>query len=322
MNTRLVFSSPLGGLLEQYLAHRRMRGYKSEEDIRQFDTYAAASPITTGRLTKELVEAYIARRPGEKPSTQCHRVSTMRCFGKYLARCGMDAYVLPNGVLTVSKYGFLPYVFSTDEVARLMGAADLLPYRASSPQRHIVIPMMLRLIYGCGLRISEAIKLRIADVDLQTGVLCIRAAKFNKDRYVPMARSLLHRCQKYTEVLAVGRTENLPFLPSPAMGLYHSSSIGHTFRQCLVIAGIPHTDEGPTVHSLRHSFAVHNLVRWGMEGKDVNALLPYLSAYMGHDNLLGTERYLRMTVDMFPEMRDRISTGCSWILPESGCHES
>lgn len=237
MNDMPIYASPLGSLLKQYVAHRRMRGYKSasgEEDIRQFDVYAAASPIATGGLTKELVEAYIAHRPGEKPSTQCHRVSTVRCFGKYLVRCGIDAYVLPNGVLTISKYGFVPHVLSTEEVARLMGAADSLPYRANSPQRHIVIPMMLRLIYGCGLRISEAIKLRIEDVDLQNGVLLVRTAKFNKNRYVPMSQSLLQRCQNYAAHLAAHNNPKSPFLPSPARGLYCKSTIGYAFRQCLV----------------------------------------------------------------------------------------
>jgi integrase/recombinase XerD len=62
-------------------------------------------------------------------------------------------------------------------------------------------------------------------------------------------------------------------------------------------------------------------VRWSREGKDINAMLPYLSAYMGHENLLGTERYLRMTVEIFPEMREHISAGCSWIIPEVGFHE-
>lgn len=324
MNDMPVFISPFGSLLKQYIAHRRMRGYKSasgEVDIRQFDAYVAALPVTTDRLTKELVEAYITRRPGEKPSTQNHRVSTVRCFGKYLVRCGIDAYVLTNGVLSVSKYGFIPYVLSTEEVARLISAADLLPYRACSPSRHIVLPMMFRLIYGCGLRISEAIKLRIEDVDLQTGVLLVRTAKFNKDRYVPMAQSLLQRCQNYAARLALGSNAKSPFLPSPARGLYCKSTIGYAFRQCLFMAGIPHTDDGPTVHSLRHSFAVHNLMRWSTAAKDVNALLPYLSAYMGHENLLGTERYLRMTLEMFPEMRTRISAECSWIMPEVSRHE-
>ena len=325
MKNMPVFESQFGPLLTKYITYRRMRGYRSascEADIRQFDAYAAASPFTADRLTKELVGTYITHRPGEKPLTQYHRVSTVRCFGKYLVRCGIDAYVLPNGVFTVGKYGFLPYVFSTEEVARLMGAADLLPYRACSPQRHIVIPMMFKLIYGCGLRISEAINLRSEDVDLRTGVLRIRAAKFNKDRYVPMAQSLLQRCQNYAELLAVGSKAYSPFFSSPSRGYYHRSTIVHAFRQCLVMADIPHTDDGPTVHSLRHSFAIHNLVRWGREGKDVNAMLPYLSAYMGHENLLGTERYLRMTVDIFPEMRKHISAGCSWIMPEVGCHEN
>ncbi len=149
-----VFASKLGPLLTQYIVYRRMRGYRSvscEVDLRQFDVYAAASSIATNGLTKELVEAYISHRPGEKPLTQNHRVSTVRCFCKYLARCGTDAYVLPNGIFTVGKYIFLPYVFSAEVVARLMNTADLLPYRACSPQRHIVIPMMLRIIYGCGL---------------------------------------------------------------------------------------------------------------------------------------------------------------------------
>lgn len=319
-----VFTSKLAPLLTQYILYRRMRGYRSvscEADLRQFDAYAAASPITTDRLTKELVEAYIAHRPGEKPQTQHHRISAVRCFGKYLVRCGMDAYVLPNGVFTVGKYLFLPYVFSTEEVARLMNMADLLPYRACSPQRHIVIPMMLRLIYGCGLRISEAIKLRADDVDLKAGVLRIRTAKFNKDRYVPITQTMLQRCQSYAELLSVEQSARSPFFSSPTRGYYSYSAIGHAFRHCLVMAGIPHSDDGPTLHSLRHSFAIHNLVRWGREGKDINAMLPYLSAYMGHENLLGTERYLKMTVAIFPEMREHISAGCSWVMPEVGFHE-
>jgi integrase/recombinase XerD len=325
MSSMPVFISPLGRLIEQYIEYRRMRGYKSavgEDEIRQFDVYAATSPIATNRLTKELVEAYIAHRPGEKEATQSHRVSAVRCFGKYLIRCGIDAYVLPQGVLAVAKYGFVPHVFSTDEVARLMSAADSLPQYPSSPRRHLVIPMMFRLIYGCGLRVSEACNLQVGDVDLRTGVLLIRAAKFNKDRYVPMKQSLLQRCRNYAARVIIGVDSGSPFFPSPSGGFYCRSTVEYVFRQCLMIAGIPHADDGPTVHSLRHSFAVHNLVKWGSEDKDVNALLPYLSAYMGHENLLGTERYLRMTAEMFPELRDRISTGCSWLMPEVAHHES
>jgi len=319
MNGTPVFTSPLGSMLKQYIEYRRMCGYKfdrGEEAIRQFDAYVAASPIATDRLTKELVEGYITNRPGEKPKTQFLRASTVRCFGQYLVRCGIDAYVFPYGVLSVNKYDFVPHVFSTEEVASLIGAADLLSPHLRSPQRQIVIPMMLRLIYGCGLRISEAIKLRVEDVDIQNGVLLVRAAKFNKDRYVPMAQSLLNRCRSYAVRAALGSNVKSPFMPSPSRGFYCNGAINHAFRQCLAIAGMPHTDDGPNVHSLRHSFAVHNLMKWAAEDKDMNVMLPYLSAYMGHESLLGTERYLRMTMEMFPEIRNRIRTGCSWIMPE------
>lgn len=319
MSSKPAFTSLLGSLLERYVQHQRMRGYKfdtGEYNVRQFDVFATASPIATGQLTKELVEAYIARRPGEKPTTQSHRISTVRCLGKYLVRCGIDAYVQPYGTLAVVKYGFVPRVFNSEEVARILSAADSLPYCVNSPLRNIVIPMMLRVIYGCGLRISEAINLTTKDVDLQTGVILVRATKFNKDRYVPMAQSLLSKCRDYATRVAVNVHSKSPFFPSPTESFYTRSTIGYAFQQCLTIAGIPHFDDGPTVHSLRHSWAVQNLVKWEEEGKDVNAMLPYLSAYMGHENLLGSERYLRMTMEMFPEIRKRISSECSWIMPE------
>ena len=206
MKNKLIFSSSLGSLLKQFVEHNKMRGYKYESGeyaAHRFDVFVAASQVEPSTLTKELVESYIALRPGEKPSTQSHRISLMRCFGKYLVRCSFDAYVLPYGMSSVVKYGFVPHVFSSNDVARVISAADSLPYHANSPKRHIVIPMMLRLIYGCGLRLSEAINLNIENVDINTGVIFVRATKFNKDRYVPMAFSLLGKCRIYaTKILA------------------------------------------------------------------------------------------------------------------------
>ena len=324
MNKIPVLTSPLRNLLEQYIEYKRMCGYKSPtitEDIRQFDVFVTKSPVATNQLTKELSLSYITHRPGEKKSTQAHRVSTLRCLGKYLVRCGIDAYVLPNGTLSIARYDFVPCVFSTDEIARFMRAVDSLPHRANSPNRHIIMPMMFRLIYSCGLRLSEASGLLLEDVDLQTGVLFIRGAKFNKDRYVPMSQSILQRCRDYSIQMNKAGNGKTPFFPSPSGGFYRNSSVGEIFHQCRAMAGIPHTDDGPTIHSLRHSWAVHNLMRWGAENRDVNVLLPYLSAYMGHENLLGSERYLRMTMEMFPEIKSKISTGCAWIMPEVDCNE-
>lgn len=319
MNTDMGFSSSLGHLLADYVEYKRLQGYQfiaGEKNVRQFDSFVVASGQKPSALTRDIVESYIASRPGEKRITQTHRASHVRCLGKYLVRMGIEAYVLPEGMLAVKKYEFQPYVFSEGEIKHLMSALDSMRYCAVSPQRHIVIPMVIRMLYGCGLRISEALGLSIRDIDLQDGILFVRAAKFNKDRYVPMARSLAEQCRRYAEQVLAFSDDDSPFFPSPGRKAYGVCAVRDAFRQCLTVAGIPHSDEGPTLHSLRHSFAVHRLMRWSVEDGDVNVLLPYLSAYMGHENLLGTERYLRMTAEMFPETAERIRENCSWMMPE------
>ena len=112
------------------------------------------------------------------------------------------------------------------------------------------------------------------------------------------------------------RGPSAPMFPSPK-GFYRGWSVSTTFRQLLVVAGIPHTDDGPTLHSLRHSFACHRIMRWAREGTDVNAMLPVLSAYLGHASLRGTERYLRLTAEMMPELRESVER-LSWVIPGSG----
>lgn len=319
MSLKRQYKSVFTDMLTEYVAHRKMQGYKfvtSEQNLFQLDAYIHKIGWDSLCLRKELVEEYVAPLPGEKRATQAHRVSAIRCFAKYLADTGRDAYIIPAGTCPVSKYIFDPYIFSEREIARLVEAFDSLGYCASSPQRHLVMPMLIKVMYGCGLRISEARQLLISDVNLELGVLFIRATKFNKDRYVPMTPSLQKQCGLYASQMHAFRNSSSPFFPSPRKGFYHRVSIGHTFRQCLHKAGIPHTDDGPTVHSLRHSFAVHRLAKWSQSKEDVTALLPYLSIYLGHESLLGTQRYLRMTAEMYPDLWDRAQKTCSWIMPE------
>lgn len=311
-------------MISKYVTHRRMQGYhfiSSEHILHQFDSYVTKIGWSPCYLSRELVEDYIAPRPGEKRATQGGRVSMMRCFGKYLVDSGVDAYVLPADVLPIQKYGFEPYIFSVREVGSLLAASESLGYCSRSPRRHLVMPMLLKLIYSCGLRISEARKLLVSDVDLGLGILLIRATKFNKDRYVPMTRSVQEYCKHYAARVHSFSMDNSPFLPSPRRDFYSSSAIRHAFKQCLMLAGIPHTDTGPTVHCLRHAFAVHRLMKWSAEKEDITALLPYLAAYLGHENLQGTQRYLRMTAEMYPDLLERMQATSSWIIPKVGHHE-
>lgn len=319
MSEKAVYESALSSKIASYVAARRAEGNKFVTGaylMRQLDRLACDMGWGQDVLGRELVEEYVSPRPGEREATRANRVSAVRCFGRHLAAGGDEgAYVLPAVGLSVGKYDFVPRLLTEKEVARLFAAADSMRPCGVSPLRHVVTPMLLRVTYCCGLRISEATGLLWRDVDLERGVLAVRGAKFNKDRRVPMSGSLLAACRDYASAMEpFGRRPESWFLPSPN-GRYSSSAVGTTFRALLAAAGIPHYDDGPTLHSLRHSFACHRLAAWARDGTDVAAMMPYLSAYMGHEGLLGTERYLRLTGEMAPDLRGLVEATCSWVVP-------
>lgn len=140
------------------------------------------------------------------------------------------------------------------------------------------------------------------DVDLYGGVLSIWNSKFGKNRYVPMSPELTERCRQYIALARNGAPENAPFFPAPDGRQYSKRAIHNTFRSILESAGIPRTGQGPRIHDFRHTFSVHCLKKWILAGKDMNIVLPVLSAYLGHKSLSGTQYYLRLTADMYPDI--------------------
>ena len=213
------YASPLGPKIAAYVAERRAEGCKfvtGADLMSQLDKFAAGVGWESDSLGRDLVEAFVMPRPGEKPRTRECRASAARCFGKYLAVRGEDAYVLPPGNSSIGKYYFVPRLLTEEEVGRLLDAADSMAFNPQTPLRHVVVPMMMRVTYCCGLRISEATRLLVSDVDLGDGVISIWNTKFNKDRRVPMSESLTQRCNEYAADLHRFSRGDAPFFPSPS----------------------------------------------------------------------------------------------------------
>jgi integrase len=322
-----LFLSALAVPIENYIAEKQAVGYKYEAGaamLRRFDSFVTDRCLSEANLTKQLVLDWTARKPNETVSTQCGRISLLRCLAEYMNRMGYPAYVYPKAAVTVDRYTYIPYIFSKNEIRKIFEVCDHYRQNECVPNRHLVLPLLLRILYGCGLRISEALQLTLQDVDLDKGFLYIRNTKFNKDRILPMVDSLTNRCREYSKNAVIGKMDNPYFFPSPYGGHYSESTIYKLFREILRQAGISHMGrgKGPRIHDLRHVFAVNCLKKWVLEGKDLNNCLPYLSAYLGHEDMRGSQRYLRLTADLYPDITRKIEKSCSYIIPEVDMYEA
>ena len=226
----------------------------------------------------------------------------MRELARWLGRRGVPAYVLPAGALP-RPARYVPHIYTDQELAALFAQTDRCHYDSQVPFRHLVMPVLFRTIYACGLRASEARLLRFGDVDLGAGVLTIRDGKGGKDRQVPVSAPLRDRLAGYHARVA-GRTGGDWFFPGTPGRPLTLANIDKNFRRFLWQARIPHggRGHGPRVHDLRHSMAVNNLRSWFAGGEDVGALLPVLQAYMGHSSIADTDYYLRLTAESYPHI--------------------
>jgi integrase/recombinase XerD len=196
---------------------------------------------------------------------------------------------------------FVPYIFTREELRRLL---EGVPHhrKAKKLQPH-TLRLALLLLYGAGLRISELVSLTLADVDLAAGVLTVRDTKFYKTRLVTLGPQLAQTLAHYAaERKKAGHSQQpeAPFFVLRSGAPANAPGIRDAFSSLRDYAGIRHegTGQRPRLHDLRHSFAVHRLVSWCQQGKEVQDLLPDLAVYLGHVSLASTQQYLTLTPEL------------------------
>jgi integrase len=303
------FQSTLAPLMEKFLQEKRGCGYRYDEEtriLRRLDRFLFQEELTGRGLPRFLAKRWLAKRAHERPRTHQQRITVVRQFAKFLIRLGYPAYVPDSALSGRHQASFVPRILTHEEIRKLLQAADKLVPTARSPLRHLIMPEVFRLLYGCGFRLGEVLNLRVRDVDLDRGIVTVRQGKFRKDRLVPLAPSLVNRLRRY----ASGLDDTSPdamFFPTPDGGPFSLRTV----------CGISHggRGKGPRVHDLRHAFAVHTLVRWYRNGEDLDAKLPLLATYLGHQHLSGTQRYLHLTADLFPEITLRVDAAFGEVIP-------
>jgi len=308
MTAVITLASAITGLV----AEKRATGYKyvsEERTLARFEAFSATEFPGVDTVTRACVEAWItaARGRAVKPATVINLISPVRELARWLHRRGVEAYLLPGGVLP-KPAPYVPHIYSDRELAALFAATDCCHYCSEVPFRHLVMPVLFRTIYACGLRCSEARLLRVTDVDVEHGVLQIRDAKGGKDRQLPVSEPLRQRLADYHAKLA-GQPDWEWFFPGATLDVPLTlQNVNHNFRRFLWQARIPHGGRGygPRVHDLRHTMACVNLRSWFERGENVNALLPVLQTYLGHSSIGDVAYYLRLTAESYPDVNARV----------------
>ena len=286
--------------LENYLALRRSLGYKLESAgqlLASFVSFAEMADANT--VTTELALRW-ATQPSERSSIWLvHRLSVVRGFASYLHTLDPATEIPPAGLLVAPGYQPAPpYLYSEADIAALLAASR----RLTPPLRAATFETLLGLLSVTGVRVGEAMRLDRDDIDWDEGVLIVRSSKFGRSRELVCHDTTMDALGSYSarrDQLCRSAASPSFFVSRQGRRLIHHS-VYATFHRLLDEAGLDRARNGrrPRVHDLRHSFAVSTLLRWYREGRDVPALLPLLSTYMGHIQPSSTFWYLRATPEL------------------------
>mgnify|MGYP001567619474 CR=1 FL=1 len=315
-----TFVGVFSNLLSEFITFKRSMGYKyitEAQTLAEFSRFTTQFEIFEPMLTKEIVNAWCEQHPFEnRRSSTEHRISNLRQFALYLASLGYKVCI-PVYSRNNHQPRYAAYIFTHEEIKKIFESCDrVFPYRHSNV--HLVMPVLIRLLYSSGLRISEAVGLQMKHVDLKNGVLEIKKAKNGKDRLVPLSNSMRDICIRYCQAIHRNSTNEDYFFVNAAHEPYCRATVYWRFREILLNSGISHGGKGngPRLHDLRHTFAVHTLQEVDKRNVDLYAVLPVLSAYLGHESIQATSQYLRMTAEVYPDIMDVVNKSCGYVIPE------
>lgn len=286
---------------DRYIVLRRTLGYKLRKAARYLQLYARyAADRGETHVRAATAIAWAATAP--TPATRNRRLVEVTLFARFL-----QAEDAAHEAPTVNPFAVgvtrpVPYIYTQDEIARILDAAGKLRRQKPNPLRHQLYVMLFGLIAATGLRVSEALALRLDDV-LPGGVLRIRETKFNKSRLVPLHESVVGALNRYLdERRRLGGTSDLLF-PSTKQKELISSTVNYTFRCVVRRANIaPDRRRRPRIHDLRHMFATRVLEQCGAARGAVARHFVALSTYLGHGDIRHTYWYLQATPELMTDI--------------------
>ena len=300
------FASPLADGIAQFIAHKRVLGRRYETEayaLRLFDRYLVERRVgTIGAITPELIAAFLTSRPRPRPRSFNHLLGVLHRLFDWLVAREIVARSPVRSPTRRAGSARIPFIFAPAQARRLLELAARLPDAPGVALRGPTFHAIFAVLYGLGLRVSEACQLRVGDVDPRR-LLVIRDTKFGKDRLVPfgprmgaMLDRYLARRRRHDLALA----DDAPLFAIRAGSRLSRQRVGSVFRKLLPDLGLalPPEASRPRVHDLRRSFAVQTLLRWYRTGIDPAQRLLHLSTFLGQVQPESTAVYLTVTAEL------------------------
>lgn len=246
-------------------------------------------------ITRSMADRIVELKKGECRGTRQGRVSLLRKLAHFIILDGGNAYVFPKGILPVYRSAFTPYVFSHMQMGQVIcSAQNMVPSGRS--EIHVILPVLIKLLYSSGLRVSEALSLVVDDYNDRDNSLLIHESKNFKSRIVPLSKSMGAVLVRYLKWTNSSKDAGRLMFPSPRGSELNRSYVGVLIKSVYGKAGIPLNVQGgsPNIHSLRHTFSVHALEQMNGHGSNSYLGIALLSQYLGHFSITETEKYLRL----------------------------
>jgi integrase len=306
------FRSSVAAYMVSYIEYRQKTGRHIETifyTLLTFDRFLIEMKHTKEYVDKDIIDSWLDSMKNLSLATYHRKVLETRRFLYYMARLGVDSYIPPKPQPRRREHP--PYIFTYDEMERIFNSCDRLTLQHPYPRSVIIaVPAYIRLLYSTAIRTSEALAINNGDVDFSRHVILLKQTKNGSQRLAPInscMEKVLKEYVAYRDRMPIKRLSDAhsPLFVNLVGKRCDRGSMGHVFRRVLTDAGISLAEhgKGPSLHSLRYTACVHSFVKMFRGGKSLYCSLPMLSSFMGHQKVYDTEYYLRLTQEMFPELK-------------------
>lgn len=304
---RYEFSSIFADEIQNYINNKSSAGYNGENFRRcliGFDRFCNEYSLDEPVFTTFHASKWIEQRDGESHTTHYSRVNASKHFLTYLSIKGYKVYVVRD--IKYKGTDFEPHIYTTEETEKYFLAVD--SYNSGMNRKDAIqYPVMFRIIYCCGTRINETLGLRKKDVDLNKGILLLNETKNDKQRYVVVGDDLKNLLNDYANKCFYLLSDDEYIFTNANGGRLDVKTVYEKHREFLFSAGIPYIGggKGPRIHDWRHHMAVYSFKQMTDSRMDMYVALPILSAYLGHKTIFATEKYVRLTLQLFPYIEEK-----------------